>query len=80
MKLPRDVSGQQLVKALRGLGYSVTRQQGGHIRLTTEQGGQHHLTSPDHSALRPGTLTGIIGDVAIHFDLTREEVSERLFG
>jgi len=38
MKIPRDVNGLQLVKALRVLGYAVDRQKGSHIRLTTQQG------------------------------------------
>lgn len=42
MKLPRDVSGTQLVKALRVLGYEVSRQRGSHVRLTTQRGGEHH--------------------------------------
>jgi predicted RNA binding protein YcfA (HicA-like mRNA interferase family) len=42
MKLPRDVDGQQLVKALRVLGYEVTRQRGSHIRITTTVDGEHH--------------------------------------
>ena len=43
-KLPRDVSGQELVAALAVLGYEVTRQTGSHVRLTTQLGGeQHHL-------------------------------------
>lgn len=32
MKLPRDLSGQDLVKALRRLGYEVSHQTGSHIR------------------------------------------------
>jgi predicted RNA binding protein YcfA (HicA-like mRNA interferase family) len=35
MKLPRDVSAEALVKALRAVGYSVTRQKGSHVRVTT---------------------------------------------
>jgi len=35
---------------------------------------------PLHSALRLGTLAGILGDVAEHLGLTRDEVAERLFG
>ena len=33
MKIPRDVNGLQLVKALRILGYAVDRQKGSHIRI-----------------------------------------------
>jgi predicted RNA binding protein YcfA (HicA-like mRNA interferase family) len=35
MKLPRDISGQALAKALLKLGYEPTRQTGSHLRLTT---------------------------------------------
>lgn len=46
MKLPRDVSGDALAKALRAFGYQVTRQTGSHLRLTTDEGGEHHVTIP----------------------------------
>ena len=46
MKLPRDVSGETLAKALRVLGYEISRQSGSHLRLTTTQHGQHHVTIP----------------------------------
>ena len=35
MRLPRDVSGDDLAEALADLGYRVTRQTGSHLRLTT---------------------------------------------
>ena len=41
MRLPRDVSGDDLAKALGHLGYRVTRQTGSHLRLTTLEGGEH---------------------------------------
>jgi predicted RNA binding protein YcfA (HicA-like mRNA interferase family) len=37
MKLPRDVSGADLVKALQRMDYHVTRQTGSHIRLTSDK-------------------------------------------
>jgi predicted RNA binding protein YcfA (HicA-like mRNA interferase family) len=80
MKLPRDVSGAQLVKALGTLGYRVTRQTGSHIRVTCEHPKQHHVTIPNHDALRLGTLSGILSDVAAHHGLSREALLERLFG
>jgi len=46
MKLPRDINAQQLIKHLKPLGYLVTRQTGSHIRLTTIQQGEHHITIP----------------------------------
>jgi predicted RNA binding protein YcfA (HicA-like mRNA interferase family) len=80
MKLPRDVSGASLVKALARLGYRVTRQSGSHIRLTCEQPKQHHITIPNHDSLRVGTLAAILGDVAAHHGVQRETLLEQLFG
>lgn len=80
MRLPRDVSGDDLAKALADLGYRATRQTGSHVRLTTLERGEHHITIPRHAALRVGTLASLLGDVAQHFALSREELVERLFG
>ena len=60
MKLPRDMSGAGLAKALKILGYQVTRQAGSHMRLTTIEGGEHHVTIPRHDPLRVGTLAAIL--------------------
>ncbi len=80
MSLPRDVSGDDLARALADLGYRVTRQTGSHLRLTTLERGEHHVTVLRHAALRAGTLAGILGDVAQHAGVTREALLERLFG
>ena len=80
MRLPRDVSGRDLVHALERLGYVVVRQSGSHIRLSTTVHPEHKVTVPDHEALRIGTLAGVVGDVAAHHGLTRDEVIRRLFG
>jgi hypothetical protein len=37
MKLPRNLSGAQLIKTLERLGYQATRQTGSHVRLTSLQ-------------------------------------------
>ena len=79
MRLPRDISGARLAKALKPFGYNVTRQTGSHLRLTTQQRGEHHVTIPNHDPLRIGTLAGILADVAEHFEITRDELIERLF-
>jgi len=80
MKLPRDLSGLDLAKALRRLGYDVTRQTGSHLRLTTAEHGQHHVTIPMHDPLKVGTLAALLGDVAAHFEISREDLQHRLFG
>jgi predicted RNA binding protein YcfA (HicA-like mRNA interferase family) len=78
-RLPRDLTGAELANALSVLGYQVTRQTGSHLRLTTDLNGQHHVTVPRHDPLRVGTLSGILGDVAAHCRLTRDELLQRLF-
>ena len=40
MKLPRDLSANQLIKALKVLGYSIDHQRGSHIRIVTQVHGQ----------------------------------------
>lgn len=78
MKLPRDLSAEELIRALAKLGYEMTRQTGSHIRLTTQQNGEHHLTIPAHDPIKVGTLNSILRDVANHFDLEREDLLNRL--
>lgn len=79
MKLPRDISGADLAKSLKALGYEVTRQTGSHMRLTTAKGGEHHVTIPQHDPLRVGTLAGILNDVAAHLGLSRDELLTKVF-
>ena len=81
MRLPRDVSGDELVRALHRFGYEITRQTGSHIRVTSRlKESEHHVTIPAHRQLRIGTLAEILGDVAAYLDLTRDQLIEQLFG
>lgn len=80
MRLPRDLSGRDLARSLELFGYRISRQVGSHMRLTTLQGGEHHITIPGHDSLRVGTLSAIIAEVARHLDLSRDQIAERLFG
>lgn len=79
MRLPRDLSGDDLVRALRRFGYDISRQTGSHLRLTTHRRGEHHVTIPRHTVLRIGTLAGILGDVAEHFGISRDDLAQQLF-
>jgi predicted RNA binding protein YcfA (HicA-like mRNA interferase family) len=78
MKLPRDVSGSDLIKALKALGYVPTRQSGSHIRISTTENGAHHLTIPNHDPVKLGTLASILDDVATHHKISRSELLLRL--
>ena len=80
MKIPRDLSGNDLIKALKSYGYIATRQTGSHIRLTTQQEGTHHVTIPNHSPIKIGTLSAIIADIALHFNKPKEILLAELFG
>ena len=62
------------------LGRTRTLQTGSHIRLTTEQNGQHHITIPNHDPLKVGTLSAIITDIAEHFNKTKDQLLHELFG
>lgn len=79
MRLPRDLSGTDLARALNVCGYVVTRQTGSHLRLTTRENGEHHVTIPAHAHLRVGTLSAILGEVARHLGIDRSELAGRLF-
>ena len=79
MKIPRDINAINLIKALKLLGYEVTRQTGSHIRLTTIQEGEHHITIPNHSPIKIGTLSSILSDVSNHFKTSKEDIIRRIF-
>ena len=73
MRLPRDLSGAELIKRLSCLGYVATRRSGSHVRLTHPGPPiEHHLTVPLRSLLRLGTLNAILQAVAAHLSVTRE--------
>ena len=80
MKLPRDLTGAELAKALGKVGYRVTRQTGSHLRLTADAPTQHHVTIPAHDPLKLGTLAAILGQVAEHLTMDRDTLMQRLFG
>lgn len=79
MKLPRQISGIELAKLLKKYGYEITRQAGSHIRLTTSLNGEHHITIPAHKDLKIGTLSGILSDVAGHFEMDKSDLVNDLF-
>jgi predicted RNA binding protein YcfA (HicA-like mRNA interferase family) len=78
MKLPRDVDGSRLVKALAVLGYETTRQKGSHIRVTTQRDGENHEVIPYHHPIKAGTLSSILKHIAAHHRMTAEQLLEML--
>ena len=79
MKVPRDLSGAQLIKVLcRDWGYRQLHQEGSHIILQTELPGHQRLSVPNHNPLRVGTLNSIARAVAAHKGVDRQAVLDSL--
>ena len=79
MKLPRDLAGRSLVKALcRDWDYRVVNQEGSHIILQTASPTHQRIPVPDHDPLRIGTLNSILRLVAAHKSVEREEILRSL--
>ena len=75
MKLPRDLSGEDLIKHLcRKWEYRRIHQVGSHVILQTEQPGHHRIAIPAHTPLRVGTLNAILASVALHKGTSKEEI------
>ena len=77
-KLP-VVSGKDLIKFLKKLGYEVVRQRGSHVRLRKEtENGIHNITIPYHDEIAKGTLNAILNDVSKWNNIPKEELIKRL--
>jgi len=70
-KLP-VISGQELCKALKKIGYSADHQTGSHIILRNETTPHRRLTVPNHKEIAKGTLRAILRQAG----LTVEELKE----
>lgn len=80
MKRPRDISTEELVRALKQFGYEPTRQSGSHIRLTTQQNGEHHITVPQKRQLTIGKINAVLWELVRHFRIEKKALLARLFG
>jgi len=79
VKLPRDVSGDNLARCLIKLGYKQTKQTGSHMRFSTNINGEHSITIPKHQELKIGTLNNILNDVAEHLNMSKQELIHALW-
>ncbi|HUU05410.1 MAG TPA: type II toxin-antitoxin system HicA family toxin [Patescibacteria group bacterium] len=79
MRIPREISGLELAGLLKKYGYQISRQTGSHMRLTTLQQGEHHITIPAHQYLKIGTLSGILNAVADHLQMDKTDLMKELF-
>lgn len=78
MKLPRNLNGADLQKALHRLGYEATRQRGSHVRITTQVNGEHHEVIPEHRPIKTKTLSSILKSIARHHNLSVEALLKEI--
>jgi len=79
MKLPRDLSGQSLVKHLtKHWGYRQVHQVGSHIILQTQDPSPHRIAISAHSQLRIGTLNAILAAIGTHKNVAKEEIVKNI--
>jgi len=79
MKIPRDLSGADLISILsRNFGYRRLHQVGSHVILETDSPRRHRIAIPDHNPLRIGTLNSILRAVASAQGIDKKDIA-RLF-
>ncbi len=79
MKLPRDLSGAELIKLLcKHFGYWRVNQEGSHVILETSEPRQHRISIPDHAPLRIGTLNAILRAIATVKGVEKEDILRHL--
>ncbi len=71
MKLPRDLPGRAVVRALQRLGFQFAHQAGSHAIMKK---GVRTVVVPQHKAIKPGTLKSLIEQAGI----TLEELVRKL--
>lgn len=71
MKLPRDLSGEEVGRALARLGFELRRQTGSHRHYAKES---LHPCVPMHREIRPKTLQSILKQA----DISLEDLLENL--
>ena len=79
MKLPRDLSGEELIRCLcRDWGYRHAGQVGSHVTLVTDSPSHQRIVVPAHKTLRVGTLNAVLRSVAKQKAVSREEILRSL--
>ena len=75
MKVPRDLSGDELVRLLcNHWDYQFIHQRGSHMILQTEKPSHHRVAVPAHKFVRIGTLNSILRSIAHHKGVDRETI------
>ncbi|HHT9120689.1 MAG TPA: type II toxin-antitoxin system HicA family toxin [Candidatus Hypogeohydataceae bacterium YC41] len=79
-KLPSDLSANDLIKVLgKHYHYEIIQRESSHIRLCTSLKGEHSITIPDHNPIKVRTLNSILRDVALHLNISKKEIIDKLY-
>jgi predicted RNA binding protein YcfA (HicA-like mRNA interferase family) len=70
VKLPTDVSGERLRRALERMGFVLSRQRGSHM-IMRRVNPPARVVVPNHKAIRVGTLQQILDAAGISADQLR---------
>ena len=54
-------------------------QNGSHVRIQTNEKGRYSETNPNHNPLKAGTLRQILKNIALHLELSLDDLEDRLF-
>jgi len=71
LRLPRDISGDELVRIAVKIGFEVRRQKGSHLILKR---GESLLVIPMHETMKKGTLLQILRVM----EISKEELADLL--
>jgi predicted RNA binding protein YcfA (HicA-like mRNA interferase family) len=75
MKLPRNISGDRFADHIcRHWEYTRIHQVGSHIMLRTETPSRSKQVVPAHKTLKVGTFAKLLGQIAAHKQVTREDI------
>jgi len=79
MKLPRDLSGEKLIRHLcQRWEFVKIHQVGSHIILQTQHPTPHRIAVPAHSPLRIGTLNSLLAAIAAHKNVAKEAILKNI--
>jgi predicted RNA binding protein YcfA (HicA-like mRNA interferase family) len=80
MRLPRDIGSQDLARRLGQYGYSISRQTGSHLKLTSNHNGrEHQVTFTTGYPFRMATLNNILVEVAAYLAIEKDALVAALF-
>ncbi len=79
MKIPRNISSDNIIQLLKKYDYKITRQTGSHIRLTSNlKGKEYNITIPRHKDLKVGTINSILNDISKYLEIDKEILIKNL--